>query len=306
MTSSFTHSDSPIDRASLAILIASSAVRQPAVLGRIRIRFQSMTSRMVFFLGSSRSSRRSATVTTSQPDASSAASIVSLSAYLPVPRKRRDLSSTPAMTRRSAVAVCTASAYRVIGLDSPHPDSALRARSDFPMDGEESLRQVLLLHELLVAGVGEALDRIVSRQPLELVDLDPRPETPALGFHQPVASDLVAAAPVDVRSAAEGTLDLTAKAGLLADLAQGAVLGRLVRLDLALGQGPVVVGGAMDDCELRLTRLIRAVNDATRRPYHVHIGQLEDFGSHHCSFVCLISGLGRFSNFRTDGVHVRV
>src|SRR5439155_7823531 len=54
-----------------------------------------------------RSSRRSATVTSSQPEASRAASIAASSAYLPVPRKSRDRSSTPAITNRSTAAtVC--------------------------------------------------------------------------------------------------------------------------------------------------------------------------------------------------------
>src|SRR5712692_3636582 len=154
MTSSFTQSERPIDLASRAMRIASSAVRQPAVLGKIRYRFQSMKSRIVFFLGSSRSRRRSATVTTSHPDASSAASIVSLSAYLPVPRKRRDRSSMPAMTRRSAVAVCTGPAYRLGRLDLPTRPAAAR-RADLPTEWGGELGQVLLLQQLLVARVGQ-------------------------------------------------------------------------------------------------------------------------------------------------------
>src|SRR6266851_4030645 len=204
MTSSFTQSDRPIDRARRAMRIASSAVRQPAVLGRMRYRFQSMTSRRVFFLGSSRSRRLSATVTSSHPDAVSAASMVSSSAYLPVPRERRDRSSTPAMTRRS------------------------------------------------VARVGQPLDCIGHRQPGQLVDLNSRLEASALGLHEPVAGDLVAAAAIDIRGAPQWPLDLAAKPCLFADLAQRAVLRSLVRLDLAFGQSPVVVLGAVDDRELCL------------------------------------------------------
>ena len=97
-----------MERARRAIRIASSAVRQPAVFGRTRYRDQSITSSRVFLVGWSRSRRRRATVTRSQPDASSAASIASSSVYLPVPTNRREPSSVPAITSRSAaVAVCT-------------------------------------------------------------------------------------------------------------------------------------------------------------------------------------------------------
>src|SRR5229473_5851796 len=141
MTSSFTQSDRPIVRARRAIRIASSAVRQPAVLGRMRYRFQSTTSRIVFFFGSSRSRRRRATVTSSQPEASSAAIIASSVAYLPVPTKRRERSSTPAMTSESlAATVCTKDSLPAAGLG-----------------------EVLLHQERLVARVGEALDRVGYR-----------------------------------------------------------------------------------------------------------------------------------------------
>src|SRR6266849_4046016 len=244
MTSSFTQSERPIDRASRAMRIASSAVRQPAVLGRMRYRFQSITSRMVFFFGSSRSRRRSATVTSSHPDASSAASIDSSVAYLPVPMKSRERSSTPATTSGSAcVIVCTGSAYRA--------PPALRATSPkMGRTGRASLGQILLQEQRLVTTVGQALDCIFDRQPHQLVDLDPRFEPSAARLHHPVAGDLVSTAPVDVRCAAERADQLASQPGLLPDLAQGAVLGALVRLDLALGQGPVVVGGAMNDGDL--------------------------------------------------------
>src|SRR5438270_73407 len=55
-----------------------------------------MRSSSVFLAGSSRSSRLSATVTSSAPDASRAASISWSLRYLPVPKNRRERSSTPA------------------------------------------------------------------------------------------------------------------------------------------------------------------------------------------------------------------
>src|SRR5215467_11705924 len=228
MTSSLTQSESPIDRARRAMRMASSAVRQPAVFGRIRKRRQSMTSRMVFFLGSSRSSRRSATVTSSQPEASSAATIVASSEYLPVPTKRRDLSSTPATWNMSQeVAVCTTAKL-----------------TRWP------LRERLLGDERLVARVREPLHGVRDGKPGHAVDFAARPEPSADDLHHPVADDLVAAAPVDISGAADRTLELAAKAGLFFDLAQRALFGSLVGVDLALGQCPVVVCGSVHDNDL--------------------------------------------------------
>src|SRR4030088_228068 len=189
-----------------------------------------MTSRIVCLFGWSRSSLRSATVTSSQPDASRAASIDSSVGYLPVPRNKRDRSSTPAITSRFAAAtVCMPPAYR-------------RVRSG----------QVLLDQEGLVSAVAQALDGVLDRKPQQPVDLDPRAEPAALHFHHPVARDLVPPAAVDVCGAAQRALQLTLEAGFLADLAQRAVLSALIRLDLAFGQGPVVVGWAMNHGDLGL------------------------------------------------------
>src|SRR6267143_6856637 len=187
---------------------------------------------MVFLFGLSRSSLRSATVTSSQPDASRAASMSSSVGYLPVPRNKRDRSSTPAITSRSVAATgCMPPAYR-------------RVRSG----------QVLLHQEGLVSAVAQSLDRVLDRKPQQLVDLDPRAEAAALHFHHPVTRDLVTPAAVDVRGAAQRALQLTLEAGFLADLAQRAVLSALIRLDLAFGQSPVVVGGAMNHGDLCLAR----------------------------------------------------
>src|SRR5437879_6085579 len=73
-----------------------------------------------------------------------------------------------------------------------------------------ALLEVLLLQQLPVARVGQALDGVGDRQPGQLVDLDAGSEPPALDLHEPVAGDLVAAAPVDVRRASERALDLAA------------------------------------------------------------------------------------------------
>src|SRR5262252_8765443 len=111
-----------------------------------------MTSRMVFLFGSSRSRRRSATVTSSQPDASRASTISASERYLPVPTKRRERSSTPATTNGSeCTTVCTLRVYRRLG-------------------------KILLHQERPVPAVREALDSVVDRKPEQLVDLDPRLE----------------------------------------------------------------------------------------------------------------------------------
>src|SRR6266850_3010748 len=120
-----------------------------------------MTSRIVFLEGLSRSRRRSATVTSSQPDASMAASIDSSLAYLPVPRNRRERRVTPATTRGSAcVRVCTG-----LSLPAPH---AYQAGPAWPLQpaapppqkwgGANSLLgQVLLEEQRPVAAVGQSL-----------------------------------------------------------------------------------------------------------------------------------------------------
>src|SRR5512133_288746 len=88
MTSSFTRSPIPSSRPSRAVRTASSAVKQAAVLGR-RIIFFGIHSRSDASPFAERSSRRTATVTTSAPEASSARFIVGKSGYLPVPTRRR-------------------------------------------------------------------------------------------------------------------------------------------------------------------------------------------------------------------------
>src|SRR6266508_2600732 len=185
-----------------------------------------MTSSFIILFGLSRSSRRRATVTSSQPEASRAASIASSLVYLPVPRKSRERSWTPATTNGSAcVRVCT-----VVSLPSV-PTRRLRRRP--PHEWEVKLLE-LLLHQQLVMAVGQAPDGTRDGKPHHPVDLDPRLEPPAAHFHDPVAGDLVATPAVDVGRAAERPQKPAPQAGLLPDLAQRAVLGRFVGFDLAL------------------------------------------------------------------------
>src|ERR1700680_2246740 len=138
-----------------------------------------MTSRIVFLLGSSRSRRRRATVTSSHPDASKAASIAASSGYLPVPRKSRERNSTPAITSLSTAAtVCMDPAYRV-------------QRCNRAGSAGAELREVLLDDESTVSSVGKPFHRLGDGQPDHLVDFDARAKAPAADFHDPVARNLV-------------------------------------------------------------------------------------------------------------------
>src|SRR5437870_328293 len=140
---------------------------------------------MVFFFGSSGSSRRSATVTSSHPEVSSAATIDPSLGSLPVPMNSRERSSTPA------------------------PTSGAAERSD----------------------------------------------------------------------------QIAAKAGLLADLTQGAVLGAFVGLNLAFRKRPVVVGGAVDNRDFGLARPGASKHDTASSSNDAHFRNFENLCCHRCSFV---------------------
>src|SRR6187551_768235 len=99
MTSSFTQSGRPPARASFALRTASSAVSQPEVFGRRRT--SSGRNDVMSSPGASKSIRRTATVTISVPEAATASRIVSKESYLPVPRRRREPNSRPAMVNVS-------------------------------------------------------------------------------------------------------------------------------------------------------------------------------------------------------------
>jgi hypothetical protein len=102
-TSSFTQSVPSASRPSLAVRTASRAVKQPAVLGRGRMPVRSSTSNNE--PGADGSTRRSATVVSSVPDATSARSSSSRLGAPPVPMIRRDPNFSPAMTSGSSSAI---------------------------------------------------------------------------------------------------------------------------------------------------------------------------------------------------------
>src|SRR5438309_7190192 len=88
--------------------MASSAVKQPAVFGRYVIFLGSMKSISRGCVGSEMFTRRTATVTISAPEASTAAAFCSRLLYLPVPTIRRDVKVRPATLQQSALMSCCA------------------------------------------------------------------------------------------------------------------------------------------------------------------------------------------------------
>src|SRR2546428_6561365 len=108
-------------------------------------------------MGPSRSSRRNATVISSHPEASMAASIAESLVYLPVPRNRRERRVTPATTNGSVcVRVCTRESLREL---HRHPLPS----------GERGVGrgylEVLLQEQRLVAAVGQPFHGVLGRQP---------------------------------------------------------------------------------------------------------------------------------------------
>src|SRR4051812_28545639 len=100
ITSSFTQSVSKASRASCAVVIASRAVKQPAVFGRSEQPASESTSTIEpRALGST---RLRASVARSAPDARTASAITSRLWKPPVPMMRREPKSRPAMVKASA------------------------------------------------------------------------------------------------------------------------------------------------------------------------------------------------------------
>src|SRR6185295_11318312 len=89
----------------------------------------------------------------------------------------------------------------------------------------------------------------------------------AVEVHAVPADDLVAPLAVDVLRRLELANDPPADAGLLLDLAQRAALEALAVLELALGQRPVVVAGAVDHGDPPV-----AADDEPARRLHLRIG----------------------------------
>mmetsp|Transcript_11932 Transcript_11932/g.35578 ORF Transcript_11932/g.35578 Transcript_11932/m.35578 type:complete len:265 (+) Transcript_11932:164-958(+) len=132
MTSSLTKllpswpSDRATSRPSRAMRTASSAVVQPAVLGRSHTLSQSMDALSISV--TALSTRRTATVTTSAPEASTDRAISAAERYLPVPRKSRDEKRRPAITRsESPVAAAGAAGFATTGAARPWARAMIKA-----------------------------------------------------------------------------------------------------------------------------------------------------------------------------------
>src|SRR5258708_12463720 len=89
--------------------------------------------------------------------------------------------------------------------------------------------------------VGELARGVLELEPAHPVDLLGGLEGPPDGSHQPVPDDLLTAAAIDVFDDPQRPGDHALEPGLLFDLAEGRRFEALVRLDLALGERPVVV-----------------------------------------------------------------
>src|SRR5205807_7122069 len=127
------------------------------------------------------------------------------------------------------------------------------------------------LHQVPVEVVAEQFARLCRGEPADLVHLAVREEAPADRGHQPVAHEFGTPAAVLVARLAQLAPERGPDAGLLLHLAQRGLLEGLARLELALGQAPVVVFGAVDDCYLGLAVGAQPAQDAPGRRY-VHVG----------------------------------
>src|SRR5437588_700533 len=106
---------------------------------------------------------------------------------------------------------------------------------------------------LPVVVVGEGRTRLCEGNPPQLVHLGVGCELPvggAQGLHRPVADDLRPSLPVPVADLAGGLAKAAVQPRLLLHLPERRLLVGLAGIELALGQRPVVVGGAMDQRHL--------------------------------------------------------
>src|SRR5215204_1385107 len=125
ITSSFTQSVSSASRASLAVVTASRAVKQPAVFGSTSRPACSSTSTIEpRALGST---RRIATVASSAPDSRAASAITCRLRKPPVPRIRRDSSGRPAISNTLTRLPAPRAAPRAAGPRAPRSWPTRRA-----------------------------------------------------------------------------------------------------------------------------------------------------------------------------------
>src|SRR5512138_2954259 len=139
ITSSFTRSPMSSSRPRRAVRTASSAVQHAAVFGRSVMPFgiHSRSDSDPFF---ERSSLRTATVTTSAPEATSARCMVGKSGYLPVPTRRRLVNAYFPMIQPSAMALPSShegdDLHGVAGADGLGVVAVLRDDALVHLDGD--------------------------------------------------------------------------------------------------------------------------------------------------------------------------
>ena len=106
------------------------------------------------------------------------------------------------------------------------------------------------VEKLAVALVREDAGGLGQRNERRVVDLVCRGELSCDRRHRPVANGLRATAGVPVARRGELAAELAAQSGLLLDLAHCRLLLGLARLELPLGERPVVVRRAVDEQDL--------------------------------------------------------
>src|SRR6476646_3449459 len=119
---------------------------------------------------------------------------------------------------------------------------------------ETTLRETArseLLCKRLVVGIGEQCARLAGGEPAQVVDLAIRDRDLAADHgHDPVTHALGAPAAVEVSHRVELRAERALEAGFLGNRADRGLFGRLVALELALGEGPVVVLRAVHERDL--------------------------------------------------------
>ena len=137
--------------------------------------------------------------------------------------------------------------------------------------------------QLAIARVAEEVRRAAANaEPSDGVDLVARLGV-AVGRHRPVANGLRTPARVAVGDRGQLRTERAAQAGLLPHLAERALLVRLARLALALGEGPIPVVGTVDQQHLDLAALVAPRDHAARRPHHAILRHVRDLGLRVCA-----------------------
>ena len=113
---------------------------------------------------------------------------------------------------------------------------------------------------------------VCEQRPAELVNFCGGLESTRDRLHEPVGDDLQAAPAIGVLDLADEPAEVAAEARFLAHLPESALGGGLVELELALGQRPVEVLGAVHDGDLPTARVAGAKDDPSRGVHDIGAG----------------------------------